>query len=122
MRCREAITAVLPETELGELDGIKALPGMVGATADTLRKAWWVGVDLQARAGEHPRLQSIASLEAAVVETLPPVMMRPADLVAAGVARLDHAATLSGLSRSSASPSSRRSGGRCCTRSPPTCR
>ena len=31
---REAITAVLPETELGELDGIKALPGMVSAAAD----------------------------------------------------------------------------------------
>ena len=32
---REAITAVLPETALGELDGIKGLPGMVGAAADT---------------------------------------------------------------------------------------
>ncbi|MDE0050466.1 MAG: PD-(D/E)XK nuclease family protein [Rhodospirillales bacterium] len=93
---REAITAVLPETALGELDGIKALPGMVGAAADTLRKAWRAGVDLQGRAAEHPRLQSIANLEAAVVETLPPAMMRPADLVAAGVARLDHAATLFG--------------------------
>ena len=37
---REAVTAVLPKTALGELDGIKALPGMVGAAADTLRKAW----------------------------------------------------------------------------------
>ena len=93
---REAITAVLPETALGELDGIKGLPGMVGAAADTLRKAWRAGVDLQARAGEHPRLQSIASLEAAVVETLPPAMMRPADLVAAGRARLAHAPALFG--------------------------
>ena len=88
---REAITAVLPETALGELDGIKALPGMVGAAADTLRKAWRAGVDLQARAGEHARLQSIACLEAAVLEALPPAMMRPADLVAAGSARLEHA-------------------------------
>ena len=93
---REAITAVLPETALGELDGIKGLPGMVGAAADTLRKAWRAGVDLQARAGEHPRLQSIASLEAAVVETLPPAMMRPNDLVAAGSARLEHAPALFG--------------------------
>ena len=30
---REAITAVLPATALGELDGIRALPGMVGAAA-----------------------------------------------------------------------------------------
>ena len=93
---REAITAVLPETALGELDGIKALPGMVGAAADTLRKAWRAGVDLQARAGEHARLQSIACLEAAVLEALPPAMMRPADLVAAGSARLEHAQALFG--------------------------
>ena len=81
---------------LGELDGIKGLPGMVGAAADTLRKAWRAGVDLQARAGEHPRLQSIARLEAAVVDALPPAMMRPADLVAAGRARLNHAPALFG--------------------------
>ncbi len=93
---REAITVVLPKTALGELDGIKGLPGMVGAAADTLRKAWRAGVDLQARAGEHPRLHSIANLEAAVLEELPPAMMRPADLVAAGSARLEHAAALFG--------------------------
>ncbi len=93
---QEAITAVLPETGLGELDGIKALPGMTGAAADTLRKAWRAGLDLQARAGEHPRLRSIASLEAAVVEMLPTAMMRPADLVAAGRARLEYAAALFG--------------------------
>ena len=93
---REAITAVLAATALGELDGIKGLPGMVGAAADTLRKAWRAGVDLQARAGEHPRLQSIASLEAAVLEALPPAMMRPNDLVAAGSARLEHAPALFG--------------------------
>ena len=93
---REAIASALPETELGELDGIKALPGMVGAAADTLRKAWRAGVDLQAHAAEHPRLQSIAMLEAAVVEALPPAMMRPAGLVSAGRARLEHAAALFG--------------------------
>ena len=93
---RAAVTAVLPETALGELDGIKGLPGMVGTAANTLRKAWRAGVDLQARAGEHPRLQSIASLEAAVLEALPSAMMRPADLVAAGRARLEHAPALFG--------------------------
>ena len=93
---REAVTTELPETALGELDGIKALPGMVGAAADTLRKAWRAGVDLQARAAEHPRLQSIASPEAAVVDALPPAMMRPGDLVAAARARLEHAPALFG--------------------------
>ena len=77
---RETVKAVLPETALGELDGIKALPGMVSAAADTLRKAWRAGIDLQARAGEHPRLGSVAILEAAVVQTLPPAMVRPAEL------------------------------------------
>ena len=86
---REAITAVLPETALGELDGIKAMPGMVRAAADTLRKAWRTDVELQARAGEHPRLRSIASLEAAVMKALPPAMMRPAYLVAADRDRLE---------------------------------
>ena len=93
---REAVKAVLPETVLGELDGIKALPGMVSAAADTLRKAWRAGVNLQARTGEHARLNSVAILEAEVVQALPPPLMRPADLVAAGRARLDHAAALFG--------------------------
>ncbi len=92
----EAIVAILPGTDLGGLDGIKTLPGIVGAAADTLRKAWRAGLDLQARAGEHSRLGSIASLERAVVAALPPSMMRPADLVAAGLARLEHAKTLFG--------------------------
>ncbi len=33
---RAAIQQALPETELGELDSIKDLPGMVDAAADTL--------------------------------------------------------------------------------------
>ena len=92
----EAIVAILPETDLGGLEGIKTLPGMVGAAADTLRKAWRADLDLQARAGEHSRLRSIAGLERAVEAALPPSMMRPADLVAAGLARLEHAKTLFG--------------------------
>ena len=93
---REAITAVLPKTALGELDRIKALPGMVAAAADTLRKAWRAGIDLRERSPSHPRLRSIAALEAAVLDALPPAMMRPADLVSAGRRRLDHAAALLG--------------------------
>ena len=93
---REAITTVLPDTSLGELDGIKTLPGMVNAAADTLRKAWRAGVDLQTRAGAHSRLRSMASLEAAVVHALPSAMMRPVDLVAVAHTRLEHTATLFG--------------------------
>jgi hypothetical protein len=93
---RATIQAVLPDVALGELDSLKSLPGMVGAATDTLRKVWRAGVDLQARGGEHPRIASIASLEEAVLAALPPAMMRPVDLVAAALQRLDHVAALFG--------------------------
>jgi PD-(D/E)XK nuclease superfamily len=93
---RAAIQVVLPATALGELDSIKLLPGMVNASADTLYKAWRAGIDLAARAAEHPRLDSIARLEAAVLAQLPPGMMRPADLVAQAFLRLVHAKAILG--------------------------
>ncbi|WP_340116158.1 PD-(D/E)XK nuclease family protein [Pelagibius sp. 7325] len=93
---RAAVQACLAEADLGELDGIKTLPGMIGAAVGTLHKAWRAGVDLQARAGDQPRLASIAQLEAAVLGTLPPSMLRPTDIVAAGMQRLDHAEALFG--------------------------
>ena len=93
---RSAIQAVLPATPLGELESIKLLPGMVDAAADTLHKAWRAGIDLAARADDHPRLDSIARLESAVLAQLPPAMMRPADIVAAACRRLDHAPAVLG--------------------------
>jgi hypothetical protein len=93
---RTAIQAVLPTTPLGELESIKLLPGMVGASADTLHKAWRAGIDMAARAGEHPRLDSIARLEAAVLAQLPAGMMRPTDLVASACQRLDCAKAVLG--------------------------
>ncbi len=93
---RTALQCVLPITPLGELDRIKLLPGMVDAAADTLHKAWRAGMDLASRAGKHPRLDSIARLEAAVLEQLPQGMMRPIDLVGAAMQRLSHASTLIG--------------------------
>ncbi len=93
---RGAIQAVLPATALGELESIKLLPGMVAASADTLRKAWRAGIDLAARAGEHPRLDSIARLEDAVLAQLPAGMMRPNDLAASARSRLGHAKAVLG--------------------------
>jgi hypothetical protein len=93
---RAAIQEALPITALGELDSIKLLPGMVDAAADTLHKAWRAGIDLQARADDHPRIHSIARLEDAVLAQLPPQMMRPSDLVAAALPRLNHAKALLG--------------------------
>ena len=69
---------------------------MVDAAAGTLRKAWRSGIDLQARAGDHPRIASIASLEEAVRERLPSSMMRPADLVEKAMGRMTHAPAIFG--------------------------
>ena len=93
---RNAIQAVLTATDLGELESIKLLPGMIDAAVDTLHKAWRAGIDLTGRAKEHPRLDSIARLEAAVLGHLPAAMMRPADLVAAACPRLTYARAMLG--------------------------
>lgn len=93
---RAAIQTVLPGTPMGELDRIKALPGMIDAAADTLHKAWRAGIDLAARAADHPRLAAIARLEAAVLDQLPPGMARPLDIVAAATARIGHAPAVLG--------------------------
>ena len=93
---RDAIQQVLPKTDLGELDAIKLLPGMVGASADTLHKVWRTGIDLSARAAEHPRLAAMAALENAVLTVLPSAMLRPVDLVARAMERLRHAPALFG--------------------------
>ena len=95
-RLRTAIQAALPVTPMGELESIKALPGMVGAATDTLHKAWRAGIDLSARAADHPRLDAIARLEAAVLDQLPPGMMRPVDIVAGAIKRIAHAPAVLG--------------------------
>ncbi|MCU9849263.1 PD-(D/E)XK nuclease family protein [Defluviimonas sp. WL0024] len=93
---RAAIQAALPATPMGELESIKALPGMIDAAADTLHKAWRAGIDLASHAADHPRLAAIARLEAAILDRLPPGMMRPLDIVAAATARIAHAPAVLG--------------------------
>lgn len=93
---RAAIQAALPATPMGELENIKPLPGMIDAAADTLHKAWRAGINLAAIAGDHPRLAAIARLEAAVLNQLPPGMMRPLDIVAAATANIGHAQAVLG--------------------------
>ena len=93
---RAAIQAVLPTTPMGELECIKALPGMIDAATDTLYKAWRAGIDLAARAADHLRIDAIARLEEAVLAELPAGMMRPIDIVAAAITRIDHAPAVLG--------------------------
>lgn len=92
---RSCLQVTLPTTELGELEPIKMLPGMVNACVDTLHKVWTSRTDLQA-SGSHPRLSSLAKLEAAVLANLPPGMKRPGDLVDAALARIHHAPAVLG--------------------------
>ncbi|RZN34381.1 PD-(D/E)XK nuclease family protein [Bradyrhizobium sp. Leo121] len=93
---RSAIQAVLPATPMGELESIKSLPGMIDAAADTLHKVWRAGIDLATRAADHPRIDAIARLEAAVLAQLPIGMMRPVDIVAAATGRITHAPAVLG--------------------------
>lgn len=93
---RSALQTVLPITALGELDGIKALPGTRSAAAETLQKAWLAGIDFSARASDHPRLASMAEMERRALALLPRSMLRPTDLVERAMHRLAHASRLLG--------------------------
>ncbi len=84
---RAAIQTALPNADLGKLESIKNLPGFIDAAVDTLQKAWLAGIDLQERAADHPRIASIAALEAAVLAGLPPAALRATDLAAEALDR-----------------------------------
>jgi PD-(D/E)XK nuclease superfamily len=92
---RKSIQATLPVAELGELDPIKLLPGMVNACVDTLRKVWTSQINLHNAEG-HPRLHAVATLEEAVLQQIPAGMKRPGDLVQAALLRIEHAPSVLG--------------------------
>ena len=65
---QDAVRAVLPETDLGELENIKELPGMARAVVGTLEKVWQADIDLPSHS--HPRLKALAGLEQTVLDWL----------------------------------------------------
>jgi hypothetical protein len=69
---------------------------MIDAATDTLYEAWRAGIDLAARAADHLRIDAIARLEETVLAELPAGMMRPIDIVAAAITRIDHAPAVLG--------------------------
>jgi hypothetical protein len=83
---QDAVNDALARTHLGELEDIKALPGMVRAAVGTLEKVWRAGFDLTSLP-QQPRLKALASLEQEVLRRLPAAMKRPAELVS--LARAD---------------------------------
>jgi hypothetical protein len=91
---REAVREALPTVSLGELEPIKALPGMVRAAVGTLDKIWRADIDLST--AEHPRLQALTALESEVLRRLPPSMKKPRALVDLAVSRLIHAPAVLG--------------------------
>jgi hypothetical protein len=86
---RDAVRASLASIDLGELEPIKNLPGMVRAAVGTLDKVWHAAIDLSV--GKHPRLQAVRSLEQEVLRRLPPAMLRPRQLVELACAHIEHA-------------------------------
>jgi hypothetical protein len=92
---RELVSQVLPDTDVGELEPIKSLPGMPSAFASTLMKFWLSDIR-DDEFGVSPRIAAIRKLEAAVMEVLPSHLMRPADLVALACSRAAHAPMIFG--------------------------
>ncbi len=91
---QDAVRTALPETNLGELENIKELPGMVRAVVGTLEKVWQANIDLSSHA--HPRLKALAGFEQNVLGRLPPYMKKPKDLVELACARIALTKTLLG--------------------------
>jgi hypothetical protein len=89
-----AVRKSLAAVQLGELEPIKQLPGMVRAVVGTLDKVWNAGIELSRQA--HPRLQALRSLEEVVLRRLPPYMKRPQELVELALARIGFARTVLG--------------------------
>jgi hypothetical protein len=97
---KEAISKAMG-ADLGELNGIKELPGFPRAAAATLSKAWTAGINLTTvpvsqDKGVGLRIEAISRLEAEVLRQLLPSMQRPIDLVAKALIRTQHAASLFG--------------------------
>ena len=93
-KLREAVREALPDTDLGELEHIKTLPGMVRAAVSTLDKVWRADIDLSS--ATHPRLRALAALEGQVLRRLPPSMKKPKALVDLACSRIGHAPVVLG--------------------------
>ena len=96
-RCVSAVLAD-PRVDMGDLEQIRDLPGMVRALTTTLRRVWAANLDLQARAeaGGDPRLAALRRVEQAVGRLLPPAQFTPGELVQRAIARVANAPAVLG--------------------------
>ncbi len=86
---------------LGELDGVKALPGFVRAASASLSRAWSAGIDLAAEEEKaegkvRERISALRTLEREALARLPRNQSRPADLVSTALGRIGHASAIFG--------------------------
>jgi hypothetical protein len=91
---QDAVREALAEIDLGELENIKNLPGMVRAAVSTLDKVWQADIDLSS--AYHPRLQALAALELNVLRRLPTQMRKPKTLFELASARIAYAKVVLG--------------------------
>jgi|ERR1039458_9366771 hypothetical protein len=91
---QDAVKVALASTNLGELEAIKSLPGMVRAAVNTLDKVWHANIDLSAY--KHPRIEALSTLEQAVLDRLPVSMKRPKEMVELALKRIQHTAAVLG--------------------------
>ena len=99
-RVSEDAIRATPPAELVDLQTIAALPGLPGALAATLEKAWLADIDLAVEADGQPssrRLATLARLEQAVLDRLPRGMLRPGHLMRCAVSRLRNAPAVLGI-------------------------
>ncbi len=101
---REALQEILHDVlkddaiDLGELNTIRDLPGMIRAVARTLQRIWTAGINLAelAAASDKQRLADIARLESSVCDRLPASMLRPVELVNRAIDQLHRARSVLG--------------------------
>ena len=91
-----AIGSALDFDEYRELNGVRNLPGMARAAADTLISAWNADLDLQSLAGMSARMHDIALLERRVRQALPAGALIAPSLRTAALARKSFAKSLVG--------------------------
>ena len=91
---QDAVREALAETDLGELENIKNLPGMVRAAVSTLDKVWQANIDLSS--ASHPRMRALAALELNVLRRLPAQMKKPKTLCELASPRIKYAKVVLG--------------------------
>lgn len=95
MSLREVVAGCLRDVDMGELDPVKAMPGMTTACAETLMTWWMSGLSYDAYA-DIPRMQAIRTLDEAVTERLPANMRKPTDIVEMACSRAQFASRVFG--------------------------